>query len=252
MVRKIKKKGGDDASQQDDLNLESDAFLDAASDSIEWAEDHRSGVIGGIIAVAVAVAVGFGYTQFEAVANEDASVALAAALALQDAPIVDSADANPDDAEAPSFDSEDARNAALIEGLEATLEESGSLDEITYLYLADALWDAGQNDRAFEMTKQQAGRVDASDPIGFLAHQRLAAWQEDRGDIDAAIGTLKGLRDAKTFYTPHAMFDIARLEMSRGNNEAATSLFEALEREHEDFALNSQVKAKLAELRASK
>ena len=70
MVRKIKKKGGDDSAPQDDLNLESDAFLDAASESIEWAEDHRSGVIGGIIAVAVAVALGFGYTQYEASANQ--------------------------------------------------------------------------------------------------------------------------------------------------------------------------------------
>lgn len=250
MVRKIKKKG-DDASKQDDLNIESDAFLDAASDSIEWAEDHRSGVIGGIIAVAVAVALGFGYTQVQAVANEDASIALASALALRDAPIVDATEATPDDANEPSFESEEARNAALIERLEATLKESGSLDEITQLYLADALWNAGQNDRAFEMTKQQTTRVDASDPIGFLAHQRLAAWQEDRGEIDAAIGTLKGLRDAKSFYTPHAMFDIGRLEMGRGNTEAATALFEALEREHEDFALNSQVKAKLAELRAA-
>ena len=67
---KDKEKGGDDSAPQDDLNLESDAFLDAASEGIEWAEDHRSGVIGGIIAVAVAVALGFGYTQYEASANQ--------------------------------------------------------------------------------------------------------------------------------------------------------------------------------------
>ena len=52
-------------------------------------------------------------------------------------------------------------------------------------------------------------------------HQRLAAWQEDRGDLDGAVATLKGLRAAKGFYVPHAMFDIARVEMARGNTEEA-------------------------------
>ena len=251
MVRKIKKKGGDDAAAQDELNLESDAFLDAASESIEWAEDHRSGVIGGIIAVAVAVALGFGYTQFEAAGNRDASDALAAALELKDAPIVDAAEATPTDSDNPSFESEEARNAALIEALESAAADAGSLTDITNLYLAGALWDAGQEDRAFDLTKQQAASLKPSDPIGFLAHQRLAAWQEDKGDLDGAVATLKGLRAAKSFYVPHAMFDIARVEMARGNKEEAKNLFEALEREHEDFSLNAQVKARLAELRAA-
>ena len=251
MVRKIKKKGGDDAAAQDELNLESDAFLDAASESIEWAEDHRSGVIGGIIAVAVAVALGFGYTQFEAAGNRDASDALAAALELREAAIVDAAEATPADSESPSFESEEARNAALIEALEKAAADAGSLTDITNLYLAGALWEAGQADRAFDLTKQQASSLKPSDPIGFLAHQRLAAWQEDRGDLDGAITTLKGLRAAKGFYVPHAMFDIARVEMARGNKEEAKNLFEALEREHEDFSLNAQVKARLAELRAA-
>ena len=43
------------------------------------------------------------------------------------------------------------------------------------------------------------------------------------------------------------MFDIARVEMARGNKDEAKNLFEALEREHEDFSLNAQVKARLAE-----
>ena len=150
MVRKIKKKGGDDSAPQDDLNLESDAFLDAASESIEWAEDHRSGVIGGIIAVAVAVALGFGYTQYEASANQDASVALAKALELREAPIVDAGEAQPTSEDDPSFESEEARNAALIEALEETAKSAGGLTDITNLYLAGALWDAGQEDRAFD------------------------------------------------------------------------------------------------------
>ena len=251
MVRKLKKKGGEGESPQDDLNLESDAFLDAASESIEWAEDHRSGVIGGIIAVAVAVALGFGYTQFEVAGNRGASLALATALELRDAPIVDAAEAKPNDAEAPSFESSEARNAALIEALEKAAADAGSLADITNLYLAGALWDAGQQDRAFDLTKQQARELKPSDPIGFLAHQRLAAWQEDRGDLEGAVATLKGLRSAKGFYVPHAMFDIARVEMARGNKDEAKNLFEALEREHEDFSLNAQVKERLAELRAA-
>ena len=251
MVRKIKKKGGDDSAPQDDLNLESDAFLDAASESIEWAEDHRSGVIGGIIAVAVAVALGFGYTQYEVSANQDASVALAKALELREAPIVDAGEAQPTSEDDPSFESEEARNAALIEALEETAKSAGGLTDIANLYLAGALWDAGQEDRAFDLTKQQTGSLKPSDPIGFLAHQRLAAWQEDRGDLDGAVATLKGLRAAKGFYVPHAMFDIARVEMARGNKDEAKNLFEALEREHEDFSLNAQVKARLAELRAT-
>ena len=71
------------------------------------------------------------------------------------------------------------------------------------------------------LRSSKASSLKPSDPIGFLAHQRLAAWQEDRGDLDGAVATLKGLRAAKGFYVPHAMFDIARVEMARGNTEEA-------------------------------
>ena len=99
--------------------------------------------------------------------------------------------------------------------------------------------------RPRRLTKQQTGSK-PSDPIG-LGAWAFAVWQELRDPT--VVATLKGLRPKA--YVPHAMFDIARVEMARGNKDEAKNLFEALEREHEDFSLNAQVKARLAELRAT-
>ena len=81
---------------------------------------------------------------------------------------------------------------ALIEALEETAKSAGGLTDIANLYLAGALRCRPGRPR-FRLTKQQTGSQ-PSDPIGFLAHQRLVAWQEDRGDLDGAVATLKGLR----------------------------------------------------------
>ena len=104
------------------------------------------------------------------------------------APIVDAGEAQPTSEDDP-FESEDARNAALIEALE-TAESAGGLTDITNLYLAGALWDAGQEDRAFDLTKRRASSLKPSDPIGFLAHQRLALARRPRC-LDGAVATLR-------------------------------------------------------------
>ena len=231
-----------------------DAFLHAAHETAGWAKTHRAKLVGGVLAVVVALAALIGGSSYVESRARTGSAELYKGLAILEAQVVPAGAEKPADPNAtpPTYATEDERLKAARAQFEKAIAAGSPTGAVTLsrFMVASLSQQLGEVDAAAKTFGELASSLAPTDPLAFLAVERLAYLQETKGDVQGAIKTLSRIADGdkKRFYSDAAKFQQARLHHVAGEKVAARSLLEKMEVDHPESSILEQVRTKLAEL----
>lgn len=236
-----------------ELLKEEDAFIDAASQSIEWVDKHKNLVIFGTIGLASMVALAWGGVQINEQARSVGAASLRSALTVLAGEVVaDEATANPD-GDPPTFVSDEARLKAGRAALGAVVDSGGSVGTLAKFYAIDAMVELGEKERAVTELSALVKGLSANDSLYFLAVERLAFLQESIGQVEQAIASLEKLRAGTgSFYGDVAALEVARMHLAQGRTEQAREVLTVAKRDFPTSSMNSAMEGLLKELGGAK
>ncbi|MBI2682037.1 MAG: tetratricopeptide repeat protein [Acidobacteriales bacterium] len=163
--------------------LKQDRFTDATKEAMHWSVEHRNALMIAVIVLLAVVVGGLGYMQYAAAQNEKASLVLADAIRIVNAPII-TADqpANPD---VKSYATVAERAGAAHDAfLKVANDFPGTANGKYARYLAGvAAMEKGDNAEAEKLLKEVAGY--GKDNTA-LAKMGLAALYRDQNKLDDA------------------------------------------------------------------
>lgn len=216
-----------------------DQFQESVDQGATWIHDHLRTILlvaGGIV---LAVALWAAYRAWDRGRELEAGGALAEALELVEAPIVeDAATAKPDDADDPTFADEAARTAALKARLEAVQERFGSADAavVASVYLGRLAADGG--DLATARTHWEKFLAKADGHL-LVPSVRLSLLRLDReqGQAESALSYLEKATSptAKSELPADlALHELAATYEALDRSEDARAAYQRLVDEHPD------------------
>lgn len=159
-------------------DIQQDEFVATVGRGVDYAQHHVRQLLLAVAGLVVLGAILLGGRAWLAHRGDAAHDALAQATRLLEAPI-DSAAPKPDDAQAPTFASAEARRARAKAAFEAVVAEHGGSDpaDVARLHLAGIAVEEGQPERARELWQAYLGEHSE----GLLAAAaRVSLWNLDR------------------------------------------------------------------------
>lgn len=236
---------------------ERDAFHQASYKAASWTEQHGS-TVGIAVLVAIVVGLGaLGYKQWSASQAVTNSAQVSKAIKSY-ATLVEGSQQEAmlkqlrkDFKPAKSFPNEKARWEAVYSEADASLKAypSGGLAVSARLSKAAAAYRLGKFDEAIS-TYEAALKDPLSKPMRPFATYGLALSQAGKGDTDAAVKTLEGLKDDKSFDVL-AAYQKARLLDLAGKNDAARDAYHKAIEAHPQSPFKSDMERRLSKLGAS-
>ena len=211
--------------------LKQDKFAQTAQDAAQWTASHQRSVILSIVAVVVAaIAIG-GYIFWHSRYNEQANVALGAAMRTFDKPLRPAGTSATDT---------DAGFGSLVERGKAAQKEFAAVADKFHFskpgkiarYLEGvAAMQAGDNAAAERILKQAAGSGDKD--VASLAQVALANLYRATNRNSDAIRVLKDLADhpTQTVSKVQAQIELAGIYEST-DPQQATALYQQIQKEN--------------------
>lgn len=248
-----------------ELVKEEDAFINAAGQSAEWMHDNKRAVTSLGVAFVLVVSGVIGFTEWRRHANAAGSTLFARAEILLDAEVIEpamgapsssedgAAEASQADPEAtpPTFPSVEARDQAALSTFQEVLDTNADsgLKNMAGLYIGRLQEKSGASEAAEATFARVVADVSPADELYFVAVERLAYLQENRGEADLALKTLATLQQTPdSFYNDYATFHRARLLQSKGEVDKARLLYEGIEEKHPESSLLPEVKERLVKI----
>jgi tetratricopeptide (TPR) repeat protein len=214
--------------QQTKQALKHDQFVDTTTHGIEWASDHRKGVIRtsliavGVIAVAIVISVIANYR------SDAAASAFGAAMQTYQAPLV--TPGQPNDPGVKTFNSAQERAKAANAQFLAVADKYGwTTDGKNARYLAGLTYlEEGQTQTAESTLKQVADGWDKQ--LSSLAKEALADLYHQTGRDQLAIDLYNQLTAHPTDAVPAglAQIQLAELYSAQGKTDLANKIYAQL------------------------
>ncbi|MDE3104666.1 MAG: tetratricopeptide repeat protein [Acidobacteriota bacterium] len=232
--------------QQTKVALKHDQFVDTTKEGLEWASENRRAVITGAVALVVVVLLLVSSFVLYRSRQEQASVALGAAMAEYQAPL--ETPGQPVPAETKSYPTAEARakaaNALFVAaadkyGLTPAGRDARYFAGITYM-------EAGETASA-ESTLQQVASSWDSD-IAALAKLSLAQLYRQTGRVPQAIDLLNQLaaKPTSTVSAGLAQLQLAELYDAQGQPDQARKVYAQLKDKDGKSAAGQLAAQKLA------
>ena len=220
-----------------------DEFQARGFELMEWMQE-KQGLVLGVIGLIVAAGIGYGVYQYtKNNANEAASTALAAALDVYEAPLLDAA-ATPDASDkTPKYKTAEERAKAARELFKtAGMAHKGTgAAAVAQLYIGHASLKVGEYDPAIAAYEAFLQQTPQSDPLRFAGYSGLAAALDGKGDRKAAIAKLEDLIALpEKIDEDAALLELGRLQIAEGNTDAARKSLERIAKDFPESALKSR------------
>ena len=201
----------------------------------EWLYDHLRLIIQ--IAVGVLILGVAGVLVWSWMQNRDnrARQALADAMEIYQAPVVEAAEAQPDDEDAPSFASEEARRTRARELFDVVHDSWSSSESarIASVYLGRIAQEEGDLERARELWSSY---VEARETSALTGMVYLNLWSLDRqqGRQEQVEQEIRAQLDATSARLPEdtLLYELGVTLEDQGKTEEAREIFERLVEDH--------------------
>lgn len=212
-----------------------DAFINAASTSVEWANEHKREVLTTAAVIAALIAGGVAIAEYMSGRTAASSSEFLSAMTVLEARVIapptegmaqgEAAPevANPN-AKPPTFSNEKDRDLAARDAFRKVAQMGGGAATLARFMAADLSEKLGEQQEAEKGFGELVTTLGPKDSLYFLAVERLAYAQEARGDHAAAIATLDKLK-GDGFYADYATFHQGRLHLAKGDKDEARKLF---------------------------
>jgi len=235
------------------LLKEQDAFLQAASSSAEWFQENRGKVIALSVAGFCLIAAVWGGAEYIRHRDGRASELLQNALKYWDAEVVaEGADIQAEpEGDPPTFATADAKHQTIIQELAAVSGYAAGtgVDQLAQFYMAEEHYRSGDKQSALKAFKGLLLSLGEDDNLTFLAVERTAYLQEELGQVDEAIATLKRVANRQgRFYADYTAYHQARLYQTKGDSDRAQNILEKIEKDYPESPAREQVKSRLVAL----
>lgn len=241
-------------SQLNRRDMKRDELATAMGRGVEYAESHARTLItaiGAVLAVALLAALWFMYRNNQA---EKASVALAQAIRIYQAPI-DPAAPKPDDPTNPTFADEAARRAKA-KGLFETLHDdfgSSAAGDVAAVYLGQIALAEGQADRARELWN---GFVEDHGDHLLASQTRINLFRLDRsnGKAEEVEKTLTAMLDQTDAPLPQdiVLSELAATQEQLDKKPEAIQTYQRIVDEFPQSPYARDARQKIAELDPSR
>jgi tetratricopeptide (TPR) repeat protein len=225
-----------------ELLKQEDAFLHAANQGAAWLKGHRNLVIVTVATVLALVLGIWGSIELSEGRRLKASMAFTHALELKDAQIAaDPTKADPTGTP-PTFASAEERRKAILEAFQKAVDSGKGPGQLARFYIGELEAEGNETDKAIATYKKLLDDLDPNDSLYFLAVERYAYAVEAKGDIPAAMAAWERLTGSnKRFYADQALFQLARLNVDKGENDKARDLLVRLEKDFPESAVMQKV-----------
>lgn len=231
-----------------------DEFQARGFELVEWMQE-KQGLVLGVIGLIVAAGIGFGvYTYTQHNANEAASTALAAALDVYEAPLVDDTGTSDPSDKTPKYKTADERAKAARELFKTAADKHKGTGAaaVAQLYIGHASLKLGDYDAAIAGYQAFLDRAPKSDPLRFAGYAGLAAALDAKGDRKAAIAKLEDLIALpEKIDEDAALLELGRLHIAEGNTDAARKALERIAKDFPESSLKSRADELIATLPSS-
>jgi len=212
-------------------DIKRDEFVEGLEHSVDYAREHLrliGMIIVGILAVAGAVWGIWAWRQSRLLAANDA---LAAAIRIYDAPI-DAKAPKPDDADAPSFATEDARRQKAEEAFTKLAQERGGTGAgaTANLYLAAMAVERGQSERARDLWQQYLKSGEKKGMLAGAVELDLVRLERSQGKADQAAQELRHMLEDPDRAAPQdaILYELAVTLQAQGKADEARANFQRI------------------------
>lgn len=220
-----------------------DEFQARGFELMEWMQE-KQGLVLGVIGLIVVAGIGYGVYQYtKNIANEAASTALAAALDVYEAPLLDDATAPDASDKTPRYKTAEERAKAARELFKTagTAHKGTGAAAVAQLYIGHASLKVGEYDPAIAAYEAFLQQTPKSDPVRFAGYSGLAAALDGKGDRKAAIAKLEDLIALpEKIDEDAALLELGRLQIAEGNTDAARKSLERIAKDFPESALKSR------------
>jgi len=220
---------------------------EALGRTVDYSRSHARAVLVIVIAVvAVAIVIAGVYAgRQRAIArtNED----LVAAMRVYEAPI-DAGAAQPDDAEEPSFASDEARRERAGELFEEVRDGSGGAADVALVYLGQLAADGGDTSTARELWRRFLDRHEDHLLAGSV-RVSLIALDRSEGEAERVAADLETMLELSPEQRPLpgdvVLYELGQTYEALGRDEDARSVYQRLVEEYprSSFAMPAREKA---------
>ena len=207
-------------------DIRHDEFQEAVATTYDEIRSHAKAITIAGIAIVV-IALGYAGTRmYLNKQNESGSEALADAMRVFHAPIVEE-DAKPDDKRAPSFASTDERTTRARDAMAGV--SGGVAGDVASLYTASLEAQAGDKDAARarweEVLKSQKGNA-----LAIAAERNIIRYDRENGRGEELVDRLKSQLGAQDKNLPEEiiLFELAETLDELGQSEEAKDYYQQL------------------------
>jgi tetratricopeptide (TPR) repeat protein len=219
-------------------------------------------IAAGLAAGAILIGAAWAYAELSRSKEEKASVGLAHALKLYNAPVLPEGKEGKEAKELepqlkalaeeglPRFKTEKEKREAALKALDQMLAESGGTKTAREAELARAgvLYDLGRFDEALKAYADFLARTGAEERMRFLAREGRGYAFEAKGELDAALDEYRKLEADAPFYKDRASYDQARVLERKGQKAEAEALYKKIIERSPVTPLREEITNRLAEL----
>jgi predicted negative regulator of RcsB-dependent stress response len=227
-----------------------DKFQETVGHAAGWATGHRKPLLLGLGAAAAAIVAALAILSWRESRAEKAGSLLFRSLAELTGQVKGAEDPFAP-AGVPQFESEEAKQKAIVEATQRVQERFGGTRPAATAALvrADALYRLGDLDGALAGYRQFLDGASGDDSLRFAALDGVARAQEGKGQLDDAAKTWA---DAEriSFYADRAAIERARVLARAGKADEAKGILQAFGDKHKESALKPEADALLARLGA--
>lgn len=211
-----------------------DTFQVAMGRGLEMVQTYRRQIILLAVVLVVLVLAVVGWYFYLGSVEDDAQVALAEAMKVQGAAIVEGAEAPPGDQPqqgAPTFPTAEARQARAKELFQKVVDDYGSSEaaDVARVYLGEMAANAGDTDKAIELWK---GFLDEHPDSVLAAEVRLNLYAVERsaGRGEEVATELQAMLQEEDAPLPQdvAVYELAVTLESLGRDEEAKQQYQRL------------------------
>ncbi len=225
-----------------ELLKQEDAFLHAANQSAAWLKTHRRLVVSGVVAAVVLFGLVWGTLEFQRKSAGEASRLFVQATKLKTAEVVkEGADPKKDP---PTFATDKERDEAALAAYLKVVEAapSSGVADIARFAVADLETKLDKADAALQHFEELLRGLGKTDNLYFLAVERVAYLQEQKGDLEAARKSWRELpRGKDSFYGDRALYQEARITIEKGEADKAREILTQLEKDFPTTTLKDDV-----------